>query len=82
MPISAYDTAASKKATNVSINTDLLRQAKSEGINLSQALEERLAQMLIEKKRQRWIAENDEALAAYNRRIARSGVFSDGLRGF
>ena len=27
MPIITYDTAATKKATNVSINADLLRQA-------------------------------------------------------
>ncbi len=82
MPIPAYDSSAAKKATNVSINADLLRQAKDAGINLSQAIEERLIQLLTEKKRHQWIDENRDALEAYNRRVAARGVFSDGLRGF
>ncbi len=82
MPIITYDTAATKKATNVSINGDLLRQAKEARINLSRVLEERLVQLLVEKKRQAWIDENRQALENYNRRITAHGVFSNGLRGF
>jgi antitoxin CcdA len=77
-----YDPDAPKKSTNLSINSDLLRQAKEHRINLSKALEQRLAEMLMEQKRLRWQEENQDAIEEYNRRIETNGVFSDGLRGF
>ena len=73
---------ASKKAANLSINSDLLQKAKNLHINLSQALEQRLIEMLLEEKRRQWMAENQEAIEDYNRRIEAEGVFSDGLRRF
>ena len=77
-----FDTSAPKKSTNLSINSDLLRQAKECNINLSQALEMRLTELLREGKRRKWLEENREAIEDYNRRIEASGVFSDGLRRF
>jgi antitoxin CcdA len=82
MQTTFYDTSAPKKPTNVSINRDLLQQAKEHQINLSQALELRLAELLREQKQQQWLQENQEAVEAYNRRIEANGVFSDGLRRF
>jgi len=78
----AYDLTAPKKATNVSINVDLLQQAKALGINLSRTLEERLAELVRERQRQIWLRENSEAIDAYNSRVAQDGVFSDGRRRF
>jgi len=77
-----YNNNAPKKSTNLSINSDLLRQAKDYRINLSKALEQRLVEMLIEEKRREWKEENRDAIEAYNRRIEAGGVFSDGLRRF
>ncbi len=77
-----YDTNAPKRPTNLSINSDLLRQAKDYHINLSKALEQRLVEMLLEEKRREWKEENHDAIEAYNRRIEACGVFSDGLRRF
>lgn len=77
-----YNTHASKKSTNLSINSDLLQQAKDHRINLSKALEQRLIEMLLEEKRREWREENREAIEEYNRRIEASGAFSDGLRKF
>jgi antitoxin CcdA len=77
-----YDTSAPKKPTNVSINRDLLQQAKEHQINLSQALETRLSELLREQKQKQWRQENHEAVEAYNRRIETHGCFSDGLRQF
>ncbi len=82
MQASIYDISAPKKPTNVSINRDLLQQAKEHHINLSQALETRLAELLREQKQQQWLQENREAVESYNRRIAANGPFSDGLRRF
>ncbi len=77
-----FDTSAPKKATNLSINSDLLRQAKELHINLSQTVEAHLASLVRKAKEQQWRAENAEFIAAYNERIEKVGVFSDGLRRF
>jgi antitoxin CcdA len=34
------------------------------------------------KKRETWLAENREAIEAYNEHVAQHGVFSVGCRGF
>jgi len=82
MSTTHFDTAAPKKATNLSINADLLRQAKELNINLSQTLERSLSEVVRAAKQQRWLAENHDAIEAYNQRIEANGVFSDGLRRF
>jgi antitoxin CcdA len=82
MQMNLYDPDAPKKSTNLSINSDLLRQAKALRINLSKALEQRLTELLLEKERQQWRQENREGFESYNRRIQKNGVFSEGLRGF
>jgi antitoxin CcdA len=71
-----YSTDAPKKATNLSINSDLLRQAKAYGINLSAALEKSLEEMVRKEKEKRWLEENREAIEENNRRIAERGTFA------
>ncbi len=78
----SYDASASKKPTNVSVNSDLLRQAREFRINLSRALEDRLVELVSAKRREQWLAENREAIEEYNRKIEQRGVFSDGMRRF
>ena len=82
MQTQLFDPNAQKKSTNLSINSDLLRQAKDRRINISQALELRLAELLREEQSRRWNEENREAIEDYNRRIEAHGTFSDGLRRF
>lgn len=77
-----YNPHTPKKSTNLSINSDLLQQAKDRRINLSKALEQRLVEMLLEEKRREWREQNRVAIEDYNRRIETAGVFSDGLRRF
>ncbi|MGM0611109.1 MAG: type II toxin-antitoxin system CcdA family antitoxin [Thermodesulfobacteriota bacterium] len=77
-----YNTNAPKKATNLSINSDLLMKAKEHHINLSKVLENHLIEMLAEAKRHEWKKENRDAIEAYNHRIQTKGVFSEGLRKF
>jgi antitoxin CcdA len=74
--------AASKRPANVSVNTDLLDKAKRLGINLSQTLEDRLAELVREAEALEWLAQNQRAIDAYNKRVEREGIWSDGLRGF
>ncbi|GAB1408451.1 hypothetical protein MASR1M8_23700 [Thermomonas brevis] len=75
-------TAYGKRAANVSINEGLLRDAKALDINLSATLERALEQEVRARRREQWLEDNREAIAAYNARIERDGVWSDGLRGF
>jgi len=82
MQLNFFNPNAQKKPTNLSINSDLLQQAKEHHVNLSQTLELRLAEILRDRKRQEWQVENQEAIEEYNRRIEARGVFSDGLRQF
>ena len=77
-----FNQAAPKKSANLSINADLLQQAKQLNINLSQTLERHLAEIIRQAQRSQWLAENQGALDEYNRRIEKQGVFSDGLRRF
>ena len=80
--LAAYDVTAPKKSANLSVNTDLLEQAKALNINLSKAFEEGLAGLVVEEKRKRWLKENQEAIEAYNQRIEDHGCFSEGVRSF
>ena len=73
---------APKKSTNLSINSELLRLARENHINLSQTLEQRLAEILREEQSRKWLEENHDAIKAYNSRIETNGAFSDGLRRF
>lgn len=77
-----FDPTARKKATNVSINSDLLARAREAGINLSAALERALAEQLRRRRSQEWLTENREAIEGYNADVEARGVFSDGLRSF
>jgi antitoxin CcdA len=77
-----YDHEAPKRATNLSINSDLLKKAKEMDINLSAALEQTLATQLKARQREIWLKENRAAITAYNNHVETHGLFSDGLRGF
>lgn len=71
-----------KRAANLSVNAELLDQAKALEINLSATLERALEAEVRARKRELWLAENRDAIEAYNERIERDGIFSDGLRSF
>ena len=77
-----YNTNAPKKPTNLTINSDLLSQAKDMKINLSATLENALAEALKSKKVEQWKEENKESIFAYNEMIEENGIFSDGIRMF
>lgn len=74
--------AAPKRATNVSVRSDLLAAAREAGINLSAALERALAEELAHAKRKKWRHDNRDAIAAYNEHVEKHGTFSDDVRSF
>jgi antitoxin CcdA len=77
-----YNSRAPRKATNVSINSDLLEKAKGMNINLSATLEEALARRVRHEHEIQWKKENCKAIEAYNSFVDEHGAFSDGLRKF
>ncbi len=58
----------SKRPTNVSTSRDLLDQA--------------LTVLIRPRPREQWLAENRDAIAAYNAHVDEAGIFGDGLRSF
>lgn len=73
---------AGRRATNVSLNRDHLAQARELGINISQACERGLTAAIAEKRTQRWLAENREAMDSYNRYVEENGLPLENLRLF
>lgn len=78
----AYDTNAPKRATNISVNSDLIKKAKEYRINLSKTLEGELEKIIRKKAEEAWLDETKEAAEAYNRRIEKYGTFGDSVRRF
>lgn len=78
----AYNIQAPKKATNLTINSELLAKAKSYKINLSKSFEQHLSALVKEYEANQWKKENAQAIDEYNNRVEESGVFSNGLRRF
>lgn len=67
-----------KRAVNLSLDSDLLDEAKSYGINLSRLADEILRSALREERQRRWRAENAEGVKAWNEWIEENGIpFSD-----
>nr|WP_318024162.1 type II toxin-antitoxin system CcdA family antitoxin [Ghiorsea bivora] len=77
-----YDMKAPKKAANLSLNSDLLAQAKALNINISSTVEKSLAEEVRKHKEAAWLKENKEAIEEQNRFIKKHGLFSDKYRVF
>ena len=77
-----YDKTAPKKATNLSINSNLLNKARSLNINLSATLEQALEAEIRRTSRQKWIEDNKVALANCNSLTEENGLFADKHRPF
>jgi len=57
-----------------------LRASPCIPINFSEVLEQRLIELLPEKKRRKRREENRDSIEAYNRRIEARGVFKESLQ--
>jgi len=74
--------AAPKVATNLSVRADIVREAKELGLNLSEVFESAVADAVRRRRQELWLEENKDAIASYNARVERDGVFSDDWRKF
>jgi len=73
---STYNTHASKQTLLLTINSNLLKQAKYYQINVAQTLEQALVEKVAKKQQEKWLQKNKKALESYNQRIEERGVFN------
>jgi antitoxin CcdA len=73
---------AKKTPTNLSVREDLVARAKALHLNLSELLEAAMEKAILEAEREEWLARNQYSIRAYNARVAKCGVFSNGRRRF
>lgn len=77
-----FSTQAPKKATNLSLNSELLAEAKRLNINLSATMEKALEKEVSSRLKAEWLEKNAEAIEAYNELTEKHGLFSDSYRVF
>ena len=71
-----------KRPVNLSLSSKTLDRARAMGLNLSATVDALLAAEVERQYWARWNEDNKEAIAAYNARIEREGLFSDRYRTF
>ncbi|MBW8754704.1 MAG: type II toxin-antitoxin system CcdA family antitoxin [Sphingomonadales bacterium] len=63
-----------RKATNVSLDEELVAEAKELGVNVSRACEKGLAAEVREARRQKWVEENWDAIQSSNAYFQEHGL--------
>lgn len=63
-----------KQRTNISIDAELIRNAKAHGINMSKAAEEGIRKEVKAAMEAQWKEDNRAWIDAYNERIDREGL--------
>lgn len=77
-----FDPDAPRTATELSVNTDLLRQVREFGVSLDDTCERALAEAVRAARMRAWQQENREAIEAYNAYVAEYGCFGEEYRTF
>lgn len=63
-----------RKAANLSIDADLLSEAKALSVNISRAAEAGIAEAVRKEKERLWREENREALESWNAWVEENGL--------
>ena len=71
-----------RRPTNLSLDAELVDQAKRLGVNLSRACERGLAEQIAEERARLWRAENAKAIESSNAFVEEKGLPLAGLRLF
>ena len=77
-----FDVNAPKKATNLSVNSDLLKKSRALDINLSATLEQALQAKLAKFNAKKWASKNRNAIRSYNEFVEENGCFGDEYKEF
>jgi len=73
---------ATKKATNITLSSDVLAEAKALGINISQSCDKFLRELVRNERERRWQQNNADFIVAYNQTVTDDGLPLDSLRSF
>jgi antitoxin CcdA len=73
---------SARRATNVSINVQLLSEARALEVNISRAAEQGLVRAIAERRAALWLAENQAALESSNAYVEQHGLPLAQYRGF
>ena len=73
MPSTAQARSPKRRPVNLTIREDILSDAKALNLNASKAAEAGIEAAIKQAREENWLAENREAIAAHNRRVAESG---------
>lgn len=79
MPIAANP---AKKATNITLSADVLADARRLGINISQACDSYLRELVRREQERRWAEQHADFIAAYNQTVETEGLPLEQWRGF
>ena len=71
-----------KRATNLSLSTDVLEAAKDLEINLSQVCDNYLRQLVRREQERKWREDHVDFIAAYNATVDAEGLPLDEWRSF
>lgn len=74
--------ASPRKATNVSLDADLLAQARELNVNLSRAAADGISRAIKAECERRWLLENAEAIEASNDYVEKHGLPLERFRQF
>ena len=74
--------SAFRRPTNISLDAQMIEDAKELGINISRACEEGLSAQISAERNRRWKEENREAVAEWNAYVAEHGLPLERFRQF
>ena len=74
MSSSIRKSAAAKRATNISLSSDLIEEARRLDINISQACERGLEEKVARRRAEVWLEENREAIDSSNAWVEQNGL--------
>lgn len=78
----ATTTGIPKKATNITLSADVLAEAKALNINISQACDRYLRDLVRGERERRWQQQHRAFIDAYNRTLEQDGLPLDEWRSF
>lgn len=71
-----------KRATNLSLSSDLLDAAKQLGINISQVCDNHLREVVRREQERKWLEEHADFITAYNAIVNTEGLPLDEWKSF
>lgn len=66
-----------RRATNLSLDEELVAEARKLELNLSRIVEDRLREVVREERARRWLQDNRAGFAAFDRFVEKNGIFNE-----